>query len=79
MQASFYIIERKSRCIFMNFLICGSSPWWLRARMVPMTALDIQVSVRSQIAILRGYRKINNMQLVNRFQYALFWNTDLQI
>ena len=49
MQASFYTNVRKS--IFMNFPIRGSSAWWSRTRMVRVTtALDIQVSLRNQMA-----------------------------
>ena len=44
MQASFYIIVRNG--FSMNFSIRGSSAWWSRGRMVRVTALDIQVSLR---------------------------------
>ena len=37
-----YITVRKG--IFMNFLICGSSTWWLYVRMVPMADMDIKIS-----------------------------------
>ena len=50
MQASFYIIVRNG--FFMNFSIRGSSAWWSRARMVRVTALDIQVSLHNPTAIL---------------------------
>ena len=46
MQASFYKI------LSMNLSIRGSSAWWLRACMVRVTALDIQVSLRNLMAIL---------------------------
>ena len=50
MQASFYIIVRNG--FFMNFSIHGSSAWWSRARMVRMTALDNQISLRNPTAML---------------------------
>ena len=51
MQASFYIIV--SNGFYMNSSIRGSSAWWwLHARMVHMTALDIQVSLRNPTAML---------------------------
>ena len=50
MQASFYIIVHNG--FTMNFSIRGSSAWWSRARMVCMTALDIQVSLRNLTAML---------------------------
>ena len=36
----------------MNFSIRGSSIWWSRARMVRVTALDIQVSLRNPTTML---------------------------
>ena len=36
----------------MNFSIHGSNAWWSCARMVRMTALDIQVSLRNDTAML---------------------------
>ena len=50
MQASFYIIVHNG--FSMNFSIRGSSAYWLHARMVHVTALDIQVSLRNPTAIL---------------------------
>ena len=50
MQESFYIIVHNS--ISMSFSIRGSSAWWSRARMVRLTALDIQVSLRNPTAML---------------------------
>ena len=50
MHASSYIIVRNG--FSMNFSICGSSAWWSRARMVHVTALDIQISLRNLTAIL---------------------------
>ena len=50
MQASFYIIVRNG--FSMNFSIRGSSAWWLRTRMVCVTALDIQVSLHNPTAML---------------------------
>ena len=50
MQASFYIIVRNG--FSMNFSIRSSSVWWSRARMVHVTALDIQVSLRNPTAML---------------------------
>ena len=44
MQAIFYISVHKGFSI--NFSIRGSSSWWSRARMVRVTALDIQVNLR---------------------------------
>ena len=49
MQA-FYIIVPNS--FSRNFSIRGSSTWWSRARMVRVTALDIQVSLRNPMAML---------------------------
>ena len=45
MQASVYIIVRDG--LSMDFSIRGSSAWWSQARMVPVTVLDIQVSLQS--------------------------------
>ena len=45
MQASFYIIGCNG--FSMNFSIRSSSAWWSRARMVHVTALDIQVNLRN--------------------------------
>ena len=50
MQASFYIIVRNGSS--MSFSIRGSSAWWSCARMVYVTALDIQVSLRNPLAML---------------------------
>ena len=50
MHASFYIIVRNG--FFLNFSIRGSSAWWSRARMVCVTALDIQVSLCNPTAML---------------------------
>ena len=50
MQAYFYIIVRNG--FSMNFSIRGSSAWWSLARMVHLTALDIQVSLRNPTAML---------------------------
>ena len=50
MQASFYSIVHNG--FFMNFSIHGSSAWWSRMRMVHMTAVDIQVSLRNPTAML---------------------------
>ena len=50
MQASFYISVRKG--FSMNFCIRCSSAWWSRARMVRVTALDIQVNLREPTAML---------------------------
>ena len=50
MQAPFYIIVRNG--FSMNFSIRGSSAWWLLARIVRVTALDIQVSLRNPTALL---------------------------
>ena len=50
MPASFYIIVRNG--FSMNFSIRGSTTWWSRERMVPLTALDIQVSPHNPIAML---------------------------
>ena len=47
---SFYIIVLNG--FSMNFSIHGSSPWWSRACMVRVTALDIQVSLRNPMVIL---------------------------
>ena len=49
MQASFYIIICDG--FSMNFSIRGSIASWLPARVVHVTALDIQVSVRNPMAI----------------------------
>ena len=46
----FYIIVRNG--ISMSFSIRGSSAWWSRTRMVRVTALDIQVSLRNPTAML---------------------------
>ena len=50
MQASFYIILLNG--IAMSFSIPGSSTWWSRARMVGVSALDIQVSLRNPTDML---------------------------
>ena len=50
MQASFYIIVHNS--FSMNFSIRGSSARGSHARMVCVTALDIQVSLRNPMAML---------------------------
>ena len=50
MQAYFYVIVRNG--FSMNFSIRGSRTWWLLARMVHVTALDIQVSLRNPTAVL---------------------------
>ena len=50
MQASFYIIVCNE--FSMNFSIPGSSAWRLHARIVRVTALDIQVSLRNPMAML---------------------------
>ena len=50
MQASFCVIVRNS--FSMNFSIRGSSAWWTRARMLRVTALDSQVSLRNPMAML---------------------------
>ena len=50
MQASFYIIVHNN--FSMNFSIRGSSAWWSRERMVHVSALDIQVSLRNLTAML---------------------------
>ena len=54
MQASFYIIVRNG--FSMNFSIHGSSIWGSRARIVHVTALDIQVSLRNPTAMLEDSR-----------------------
>ena len=51
MQASLYIIVCNG--FSMNVSIRGSSTWSSRARMVPVTALDIQVSLRNPTAMLQ--------------------------
>ena len=76
MQASFYIIVRNS--FSMNFSICGSSAWWSRARMMRVTALDIQVSLHNPTAMLEDsmtsvkmlYNKINH-KAINTFCSSL--------
>ena len=50
LQASSYIVVRNGFSI--NLSIRGSSAWWLRMRMVRVTALDIQVSLRNPMAML---------------------------
>ena len=50
MQASFYIMVHNG--FSMNFSIRSSSAWWSRMRMVHVTALDIQVSLRNLMAML---------------------------
>ena len=50
MQASFFIIVHNNFSI--NFSICGLSVVRVRAHMVRVTALDIQVSLRNPTATL---------------------------
>ena len=68
--ASFYIIVRKG--FFMNFSIRGSSAWWLRARMVHVTALDIQVSLRNPLTNWNGMGISSVLLLVlNWLQFSI--------
>ena len=59
MQASFYIIVRYG--FSMNFSIRGSSTWWSHTRMVGVTALDIQVSLRNPMAILDSMTSVKTL------------------
>ena len=52
MQASFYIIVCMRYGFSMNFSIRGLSAWWSCVRMVRVTALYIQVSLRNAMAML---------------------------
>ena len=61
MQASFYIIVRNG--FSMNVSIHGSSAWWMRARMVRVTALDIQVSLRNLMAMFGGQHDVSENAL----------------
>ena len=71
MQASFYIIVHNG--FSMNFSIRGSNAWWPRARMVHMTALDIQVSLHNPMAVLE-----DSMTSVNTLYTVEFcYNKDL--
>ena len=73
MQASFYIIVRNS--IFMNFTIRGSSVSWLRARMVRMTALDIQVSLGNPMAfVLPTWLLVKTLYTPSKILGQLHWS-----
>ena len=73
MQASFYIIVRNG--FSMNFSIRGSSAWWSRARMVRVTALDIQVSLRNLMAMLEdSMTSVKTLYFVKSY---LFTHTSL--
>ena len=63
-----------------SFSICGSSTWWSRARMVCVTALDIQVSPRNPTVMLENsmtsvkmvyWWKYNTSLLLNLFFFLL--------
>ena len=59
MQASFYIILHNG--FSMNFSICGSSAWWSRVRMVLVTALDFQVSLRNPTVMLEDSLSVKTL------------------
>ena len=61
MQASFHIIVRNG--LSMNFSIRGSIARWSHARMVRLTALDIQVSLRNPTAMFGGQHDISENAL----------------
>ena len=69
MQASFYIIVRNG--FSMNSSIRGSSAWWSHTRMVRMTALDIQVSLRNPTPCWRAaWRQCTH----SIFYHKINWN-----
>ena len=70
--AFLYIIVRN--VFSMNLSILGSSAWYLRARMVGVTALDIQVSLRNSMAMFE-----DSMTSVKMIYWWIWMNSHLSL